>query len=115
AQIRGEALLATGRVDEARDVYAALDGDAEQRTVRLLGLAECALASDDAKGALSYFDQAQKGSADRYYQAHAIAGLARAWAELGFPSKARAELDRLRGEYPEREDAIERAAVAAGG
>ncbi len=115
AQIRGEALIATGRVDEARDVYAALDADAEQRTVGLLGQAECALAADDAKGALSFFDRAEKGSADRYYQAHAIAGLARAWAELGFPAKARAELERLRSGYPEREDAIERAAVAAGG
>jgi tetratricopeptide (TPR) repeat protein len=114
AQVRAEALLAVGRIDEARDVYAALDDDAEQRTVRALGLAECALAGDDARSALSLFEQARASTADRFYQAHAIAGLARSWAELGNAGKARAELDRLRAEYPEREDAIERA-LAAGG
>lgn len=114
AQIKAESLLAVGRVDEARDVYAALDADAEQRTVRSLGLAECALASDDAKAALSWFDQAFRGTSDRFYQAHAVAGLARAWAELGNGEKAQAELARLRRDYADRPDALERATAVPG-
>ncbi len=112
AQLHGDALLALGRVDEASDVYAGLDGDAEARTVRALGLGECALARDDAREALTQYSDALEGTTDRYYQADAVAGLVRALAQAGRAEQAQEQLARLRSGYPERADAIARAEAA---
>jgi hypothetical protein len=108
AQIRGEALLALGRLDEAKAVYAALSGDAEARTIGALGQGECALSADDLVAARTFFEQAQQ-SPDRFYQAHALAGLVRVAKESGEPSQADVLLQQLRSEYADREDAISRA------
>ena len=108
AQVRGEALLALGKLPEAKAVYAALQGDAEARTVGALGLGNCALAADDPVGARAWFEQAQV-SPDRYYQAHALAGLVRTAAEAGDPSKAGELLLRLKKDYEDRADAIAQA------
>ena len=112
AQLRGDALLALGRVAEARDVYQGLGGDAESRTISALGLGECALAAENASGALLLFDKAFAETEDEFYKAQALAGLARAWAESGDLDKAKLELQRLRKDYPERQDSISLAAMA---
>ncbi len=114
AQVRGEALRVLGRWDEAAGVYRALDADAESRVVGALGLGEVALARDDARGALAVFQRAFDGTSDRYYRAHALSGVARAQAEGGDLASARTTLQRLRREYPDRDDAIQAAAAAAG-
>jgi predicted negative regulator of RcsB-dependent stress response len=111
AEVRGESLLALGRVAEAQAVYAALDGDAEARVVRALGLGDCALAAENPVEARSQFEAALS-SADRFYQAQALAGLVRTAAEAGDPAKAGELLQKLRSEYPDHEDAI--AAARAG-
>ena len=114
AQLRGDALLALGQVNDARDVYGGLDGDAEARTVRALGLGECALAEEDPRAAALSFAAALEGTADRYYQAEARAGLVRARMEGGKSDLAAAEYDRLREDYPEFPEAIARAGAAVG-
>jgi tetratricopeptide (TPR) repeat protein len=114
AQVRAEALLGLGRASEARAVYAALGGDAESRIVGLLGQGECALALDDAAGAVTFFQRALDAATDRWYRATALAALARAHAEQGDAGAARSILARLRREHPDREDAIAAAAAAAG-
>ncbi|MSP62005.1 MAG: hypothetical protein EXR72_17070 [Myxococcales bacterium] len=111
-QLKGDALLALKRFDEARDVYAALDGDAEARTVGALGLGECALAAGDPRTALSHFGEALRETSDRYYQADALAGLVRAFAEAGRGDQAAAQFETLQDGYPERLDAIARAQSA---
>lgn len=112
AQLRGDALLALGRVSEARDVYRGLDQDAEARTIRSLGLGECALAGEDANGAIRLFQKAFSETEDDFYKALALAGVARALAESGDLAQAKLELQRLRKDYPERTDAISLAAMA---
>jgi hypothetical protein len=117
AQIRGEALLSLDRVDDARRHYSAmsssLSGDAETRTVGLLGLAACALARDNTATARSYFEQALLYP-DRFYQAHALAGLVRVASEAGDLTTASRLLDQLRADYADREDAIASATEAMG-
>ena len=114
AQLRGDALLALGQVNDARDVYGGLDGDAESRTVRDLGLGECGLAEEDPRAAALSFAAALEGTADRYYQAAALAGLVRARMEGGKRDLAAVEYDRLREDYPEFPDAIAQAGAAVG-
>jgi tetratricopeptide (TPR) repeat protein len=106
AQVRGEALLSLDRIDEARAVYRSLTGDAESRTVGALGLGACALAAGDPATARQEFARALKATSDRYYQAHALAGTARAWSEAGDDARAREVIQQLRRDYPEREDAL---------
>ncbi|MFN7145455.1 MAG: tetratricopeptide repeat protein, partial [Myxococcota bacterium] len=113
AQVRGEALRALGRWEEAAAVYAALDADAESRTVGALGLGEVALGRDDARAALAAFQRAYDGTADPFYRAQALSGVVRAQAEAGDTVAAQATLARLRREFPDRDDAI-RAAEATG-
>lgn len=112
-QVRGEALLAAGRLDEARAVYAELDADAESRVVGALGLGECALAGDDPVSARTSFQAAFDGTEDPYYRARALAGLARALAEGGDADGARRAVDRLRRVYPDQHEAIAAASGAA--
>ena len=114
AQLRGDALLALDLVDDARDVYAALTGDAESRTVRDLGLGECALAREKAQDALVAFSAALDGTTDRYYQAEAHVGLVRAFAEAGKLELAEKHYELLRDEYADHSDAIARAGAALG-
>lgn len=114
AQLRGDALLALGRVAEARDVYRGLDQDAEARTIRSLGLGECALADEDAARALALFSTAYANTDDAFYRAAALAGGARAWAEAGDVQRAKEELQKLRSQYPQRLDAIALAEAAIG-
>lgn len=115
AQLRGDALLALDRAVEARDVYAALEGDAEVASVRMLGLAECALAQGDHAEARRQFFEAFRTSADRYYKADALSGLVRALVEAGKIDAAAERLAELRKDYPERPDAIARAQAAVSG
>ncbi len=111
-QLKGDALVALKRFDEARDVYASLDGDAESRTVGALGLGECALAAGDPRTAVTRFGDALRETSDRYYQADAIAGLVRAFHEAGRGEQALAQFETLKDGYPERPDAIARAQAA---
>jgi tetratricopeptide (TPR) repeat protein len=114
AQVRGEALLALRRYDEAAAVYGALDADAESRVVGALGLGEVALGRDDAPAAVVSFLKAYDGTEDPFYRAQALSGTARAQAEAGDRTAARSTLDRLRREFPDREDAIAAAASVLG-
>jgi tetratricopeptide (TPR) repeat protein len=114
-QLKGDALLALDRVVEARDEYAALEGDAEVRAVRGLGLGECALAAGDAKEASRQFFAVFQSATDRYYQADALSGLVRALVEAGRVDAAAERLAELQREYPERPDAIARAQAAVSG
>ncbi len=111
-QLKGEALVALKRFDEARDVYAALDGDAESRTVGALGLGECALAAEDPRTAVTRFGDALRETSDRYYQADALSGLVRAFVEAGRGDQAAEQFEKLKDGYPERPDAIARAQAA---
>jgi predicted negative regulator of RcsB-dependent stress response len=111
AQMYGDAYLALHRVGDARKVYSALTGGAEERTVGALGLGECALSADDSAGAAGYFEAAFKGTTDKFYQASALFGTLRAQVESGNSSAAGATLQRLKAEYPEREDLIQQAAA----
>jgi TolA-binding protein len=88
-----------------------LTGGAEERTVGALGLGECALSADDSAGAAGYFDAAFTGTTDRYYQAAALFGTLRVQAESGNSAAASATLQRLKAEYPERDDIIQQAAA----
>ncbi len=106
AQVHGEALLALGRVDEARAVYTGLSGDAESRAVSLLGQGECALAGGDAAAAEGFFTAATAALPDRYYGALALSGQVRALVEKGDPARAGVVLQRLRAEYADQSDAI---------
>ena len=110
AQMYGDAYLALRRVGDARKVYTALTEGAEERTVGALGLGECALAEDDSAGAAGYFDASFKGTTDKYYQAHALFGTLRVHVESGNSSAANTTLQRLKAEYPERDDIIQQAA-----
>ena len=56
----------------------------------------------------AWFEQAQ-ASPDRYYQAHALAGLVRTAAEAGDPGKAGELLSKLKKDYEDRADAIAQA------
>ena len=114
AQVRGESLLALNRVAEAQAVYGALDGDAEARVVRALGLGDCALAAENPVEARGYYEQALTNS-DRYYQALAMAGLVRTAVETGDPTKAGELLQKMRADYADQEDAIAAARAAISG
>lgn len=109
AQMYGDAYLALRRVGDARKVYTALTEGAEERTVGALGLGECALAANDSAGAAGYFDAAFKGTTDKYYQALALFGTLRVHVESGNSSAASTTLQRLKAEYPERDDIIQQA------
>ncbi|MFZ5476552.1 MAG: pentapeptide repeat-containing protein [Myxococcota bacterium] len=115
AQVRGEALRALGRWAEAREVYAALGGDAERRVVGALGLGECALGEGDALGARARFEEALDATEDPWYAAHALSGVARAHGLAGDRDAAGEALARLRREFPDREDAIASAESALAG
>jgi uncharacterized protein YjbI with pentapeptide repeats/tetratricopeptide (TPR) repeat protein len=115
AQLRADALLGLERVAEARDVFAALEGDGEVASIRTLGLADCALAAGDDAEARRLFFEAFRTSTDRYYKADALAGLVRALVEADKRDAAADRLAELRKDYPERPDAIARAEAALGG
>ncbi|MEN9785585.1 MAG: hypothetical protein RLZZ299_849 [Pseudomonadota bacterium] len=112
AQARGEALLALGRFDAARALYATLDFDAEARTVGAIGIAECDLRVDRAAQARDAFRRVGASATDPWYRISALAGEARALVDLGDTTGARALLARIRAEAPGREDAIGSVAAA---
>lgn len=115
AEVKGDALLAAGRVEEARALYGGLVADAEARTVGALGMGECELAADKAAAAIARFTDALAGTADPVYRARALGGLARAQLEAGDRAAAERTVTRLRAEHPEAVDVLVEVAAAMGG
>jgi len=114
AQVRGEALRLLNRIDDARAVYSRLGDGAEERTVRELGLAECAYQAGDAVGADEHFRGALDQANDPFYRAQALSGMSRAASEQGNSERAREILEQLEREYPEQTAPIDAARVAIG-
>lgn len=112
AQIRGEALRALNRVDDARAVYRALGSGAEEHTVGLLGLADCAYQQGEAALAASLFEEARASTTDDVYGVQALWGRFHALVEQGEPALAGETLTRLKTEYPDQADAVAAAAAA---
>lgn len=112
AQVRGEALLTLKRVGEAHTVYDKITGGAEERTVRLLGLAECALVNGEPGDATQLFTQAGASTSDPYYKAQALLGNVRAAVEGGDSDLARRIIADLKTRYPDQEEAADAAQAA---
>ncbi len=112
AQVRGEALRALHRLDEAVAVYKGLGGGVEEHTVGLLGQAECAYESGDAKAALALFAEARDSTTDDVYGVQARWGQFHAYVEQGNTASAIDILKELKDGYPDQAEAV--AAAQAG-